>query len=70
MSTKKKRTLEAALQRVRRAYHERIASELKGTEKTYQQIAQDIGVSAALVYLVNRLTRSRHQPANTTIEDA
>jgi transposase-like protein len=70
MSAKKKRTLEAALRRVREAYHQRIAAELKGTEKTYQQIAEDIGVSAALVYLVNRLTRSRREPAQTTVEDA
>ena len=60
MSAKKKRTLEAALERVQRAYHQRIVAELRDTELTYGEIAESVGVSPSLVYLVNRLTRSRH----------
>jgi transposase-like protein len=70
MSAKKKKTLEAALQQVRQAYHQRIVAELKSTEKSYRQIALDIGVSEGLVYLVNRLSRSRTEPEQMTAEKA
>jgi len=69
MKTKKK-TLEAALRGVREQYHRRILAELQGTDKTYRQVAQEIGVSEALVYLVNRLSRSRTESEEITIEGA
>ena len=69
MSTGRKQKLEDALQRVRKAYHQRIVAELKGTDKSYRQIALDIGVSEGLVYLVNRLSRSRTAPEQMVGEE-
>jgi DNA-binding HxlR family transcriptional regulator len=62
MSTSKREKLEAALKRVRKAYHQRIVAELRDTELTYGEIAESVGVSPSLVYLVNRLSRCRPEP--------
>jgi hypothetical protein len=65
MGTGKKEKLEAALQRVRAAYHERIVAELQDTRWTYKEIALNCGVSEALVYTLSRihkLSRSRTAP--------
>jgi hypothetical protein len=65
MGTDTKEKLEAALQRVRQAYHKRILVELQNTQRTYKQIATDIGVSESLVYTLSRihsLSRSRTAP--------
>lgn len=70
MSTGTKERLEVALQRVRKAYHERIVAELRDTERTYGEIAESVGVSPSLVYLVNRLSRSRTEPEQMTGEKA
>ena len=70
MRAKKKKTLEAALQQVRQAYHQRIVTELRNTDRTYKEIASDIGCSEGLVYLVNRLSRSRTEPEQMTAEKA
>ena len=55
MGTDTKGKLEAALQQVRQAYHKRILVELQNTERTYKQIAADIGVSESLVYTLSRI---------------
>lgn len=71
MTCQKRNQLEAALQDVREQYHQRILAELKGTKRTYREIAAEFGVSEGLVYTLsrmNKLSRSGAEAAQTVVE--
>jgi DNA invertase Pin-like site-specific DNA recombinase len=55
MSYPQREKLLNVLRAVRQDYHDRIASEIQGTTKTYSEIAEEYGISEQTVYQVARL---------------